>query len=103
MVAFFGTRTYDIGTLSIRIAGFQIRDQLAWVFATGFPKSMNISKAIDANLLTGEGESIISDEAKEWEGWGTALKPAYEPIVLARKPLIGTVAKNVLEYGTGGD
>lgn len=102
MVAFFGTRTYDIGTLSIRIAGFEIRDQLAWVFGTGFPKSMNISKAIDANLLTGEGESIISDEAKHWEGWGTALKPAYEPIVLARKPIIGTVAKNVLEYGTGG-
>jgi len=144
MIAFFGTRTYDIGTLSIRIAGFEIRDQLAWVFGTGFPKSMNISKAIDANLLTGnsdsksikdvnvnlrdgptsirqtttnghsgfvgsktEGSSIKSDapktdEAKHWEGWGTALKPAYEPIVLARKPLIGTVAKNVLEYGTGG-
>jgi len=128
LVAFFGTRTYDMGTLAIRLAGFEVRDQLAWVYGSGFPKSLDVSKAIDKaagvsfgskpasgvgfmgadgpggynptkNQLYRVGES--TDAARQWEGWGTALKPAWEPICLARKPLIGTVAANVLEHGTG--
>jgi site-specific DNA-methyltransferase (adenine-specific) len=87
LLAFFGTRTYDLGTLAIRLAGFEIRDQIDWVYGSGFPKSLNVSKATD-------------DE--QWQGWGTALKPAHEPICVARKPLAGTVAENVLQFGTGG-
>jgi site-specific DNA-methyltransferase (adenine-specific) len=90
LLAFFGTRTQDIGTLAIRLAGFEIRDSIAWVYGSGFPKSRNIA-ALD---MTGE-------DAERWEGWGTALKPALEPIVVARKPLAGTVAQNVLTHGTG--
>lgn len=132
MVAFFGTRTYDIGVLAIRIAGFEIRDQLAWVYGSGFPKSLDVSKAIDKAAgaerevvgenpnhrpISGTAYSGVysggntgnknvtepaTDSAKQWEGWGTSLKPAFEPIVLARKPIEGTVAQNVLEHGTGG-
>lgn len=87
LLAFFGTRTYDLGTLAIRLAGFEIRDQIDWVYGSGFPKSLDISKATD-------------DE--QWQGWGTALKPAHEPICVARKPLAGTVAENILQFGTGG-
>lgn len=87
MLVFFGTRTYDIGTLAIRLAGFQIRDQLAWMYGSGFPKSLNVAK---------------QPGCEHMDGWGTALKPAQEPIVLARKPLVGTVASNVLAHGTGG-
>lgn len=87
LLAFFGTRTYDLGTLAIRLAGFEIRDQIDWVYGSGFPKSLDVSKATD-------------DE--QWKGWGTALKPAHEPICVARKPLIGTVAENILQFGTGG-
>ncbi|AXH72176.1 MAG: DNA methylase [Siphoviridae sp. ctdc_1] len=86
LVAFFGSRTYDIGTLAIRLAGFEIRDQIMWVYGSGFPKSLNVEKA------TGN---------PRYEGWGTALKPAHEPICVARKPLCGTVAENVLTHGTG--
>ena len=83
LLAFFGTRTQDMGTLAIRLAGFEIRDSIAWVYGSGFPKSHNL-----------EGE---------WQGWGTALKPALEPITVARKPLAKghTVAANVLACGTG--
>ena len=211
LAAFFGTRTYDIGTLAIRLAGFEVRDQLAWVYGSGFPKSLDVSKAIDkvngdgGRLLRftqwfrtsgvtrkvatdamvrdghispngtmaghyfaesergqpaiptvaiwwgtlralcgdvpawvdelverieaeravigtqngsrlavapGQGEdrsdrtlnitAPATPEAARWAGWGTALKPAWEPICLARKPLIGTVASNVLAHGTGG-
>lgn len=87
LLAFFGTRTYDLGTLAIRLAGFEIRDQIDWVYGSGFPKSLDVSKA------TGD---------EQWEGWGTALKPAHEPICVARKPLAGTVAENVLQFNTGG-
>lgn len=87
LLAFFGTRTYDLGTLAIRLAGFEIRDQIDWVYGSGFPKSLDVSKA------TGD---------EQWQGWGTALKPAHEPICVARKPLAGTVAENVLQFGTGG-
>lgn len=213
LAAFFGTRTYDIGTLAIRLAGFEVRDQLAWVYGSGFPKSLDVSKAIDkqdavemrlnrrylftswfvtacsltaremdavcetntmgrhwtdvlpngkqpdvptrqyfemlrpfitdvvppwveemvdertvesenfkAREVTGvqknamagwnmDGTTKFADrditapatpEAARWAGWGTALKPAWEPVCLARKPLIGTVASNVLAHGTGG-
>lgn len=81
LLAFGGTRTSHRLVCAIEDAGFEIRDQLAWIFGSGFPKSHNL-----------EGEH---------EGWGTALKPAHEPIVLARKPLEGTVAENMAKYGTG--
>lgn len=87
LLSFFGSRTYDMGTLAIRLAGFEIRDQIMWVYGSGFPKSLNVEKA-------------TGDDA--WCGWGTALKPAHEPICVARKPLSGTVAANVLAHGTGG-
>lgn len=84
LLAFGGSRTYHRLAVAVEDAGFEIRDQIMWLYGSGFPKSRNIGK-----------------EAPGWEGWGTALKPAHEPIVVARKPLIGTVAANVLERGTG--
>lgn len=127
VVAFSGTRTYHRMTCAIEDAGFEIRDQLAWVYGSGFPKSHDVSKGIDKAAgaereVIGEtkrgaqsestgrygawGDGITpttpaTPEAEQWQGWGTALKPAWEPIVLARKPLQGTVAANVLEHGTG--
>ena len=85
LVAFGGTRQWHRMACAIEDAGFEIRDNLAWVYGSGFPKSMDVGKALP-----------------EWAGWGTALKPAFEPIVLARKPLAGTVAGNVLAHGCGG-
>ena len=82
LLAFAGTRTQHRMAVRIEDAGFEIRDMIAWVYGSGFPKSHNLKD--------------------EWKGWGTALKPALEPITVARKPLIGTVAENVLEHGTGG-
>lgn len=87
LLAFGGSRTYHRLAVAIEDTGFQIRDQIMWVYGSGFPKSLNIGK---------------QDDCEEWEGWGTALKPAHEPIVMARKPLDGTVANNVLTYGVGG-
>jgi site-specific DNA-methyltransferase (adenine-specific) len=91
LLAFGGTRTYHRMAVAIEDAGFEIRDSIHWMYGSGFPKSLNIGKAIDK---TAGGDH-------EWDGWGTALKPAHEPIVVARKPVQGTVAENVLEYGTG--
>lgn len=139
ILCFFGTRTYDWGVMAIRIAGFEIRDQLQWIFGSGFPKSLNVSKSIDekmgaerkvigkrtdgryasmgtdiagGNYMSGSpGKMEIgiitepaTDEAKQWEGWGSALKPANEPIVMARKPIEKglTIVENVLKWGTGG-
>ncbi len=129
MLAFSGTRTYHRMVCAIEDAGFEIRDQIGWLFGSGFPKSLDVSKAIDAKLgatrdLTKAGEvkragyggdwdtgssssrprrdEPATDEARQWQGWGTALKPAWEPICVARKPLVGTVAANVLAHGTGG-
>lgn len=82
LLAFAGTRTQHRMAVRIEGAGFEIRDMIAWVYGSGFPKSHNLKD--------------------EWSGWGTALKPALEPITVARKPFPGTVAANVLEYGTGG-
>jgi site-specific DNA-methyltransferase (adenine-specific) len=120
VAAFSGTRTYHRLACAIEDAGFEIRDQLAWAYGTGFPKSHDVSKAIDKAQLgvvrgragrAGQSfgqeyertpkEPPISDDAQDWQGWGTALKPAWEPICLARKPLIGTVVENVLAHGTG--
>jgi site-specific DNA-methyltransferase (adenine-specific) len=92
LLAFGGTRTFHRLACAIEDAGFEIRDCLSWMYGQGFPKSMDVSKAIDKMGTT---------DAQQWDGWGTALKPAWEPIIMARKPLIGTVAKNVLTHGTG--
>jgi DNA modification methylase len=168
LVAFGGTRTFHRLACAIEDAGWEIRDCLCWLYGTGFPKSLDVSKAIDAHETLGAsnsraireardardvvgtkigmpgksagqrprggggfplgigedpdvrrarvGKSLAAgghrrdlditapttDLARQWEGWGTALKPAFEPIILARKPLVGTVAQNVAEYGTGG-
>lgn len=93
LLSFAGTRTQHRMAVNIEYAGFEIRDMIAWVYGGGFPKSLNIGKAVDK--LQGKGTS-------PWEGWGTALKPALEPITVARKPIESTVAQNVLKYGTGG-
>lgn len=85
MVAFGGTRTFHRLTAGIEDAGFEVRDVLSWLYGSGFPKSRNIGP----------------ETGGAWDGWGTALKPAWEPVVLARKPLAGTVAGNVLTHGTG--
>jgi site-specific DNA-methyltransferase (adenine-specific) len=85
LIAFSGSRTYHRMAVAIEDAGFEIRDQIMWVYGSGFPKSLNIGKQLD-----------------DWDGWGTALKPAHEPMVLARKPLVGTVVNNVMTYGVGG-
>ena len=127
LLAFGGTRTYHRLACAIEDAGFEIRDCLAWLYGSGFPKSHNVGGAIDRHLgaerevigtttpgiAPGSGNAVggnkepvnryapATPEAAQWQGWGTALKPAHEPIVLARKPLTGTVAANVLEHGTG--
>lgn len=94
LLAFGGTRTWHRLAAGIEDAGFEIRDSIAWLYGGGFPKSMNVATAIEK---TAPG----SEDAEAWEGWGTAIKPAFEPIVVGRKPLNGTVAANVLMYGTG--
>jgi site-specific DNA-methyltransferase (adenine-specific) len=145
VLSFFGTRTYDWGVMSMRFAGFEVRDCIQWLYGSGFPKSHNISKALDkmegaerevigqsnysmpkADNSMGENsygisggklangttaERVVADitapstkAAKQWDGWGTALKPANEPIVLARKPLEKglSIAENILKWGVGG-
>jgi site-specific DNA-methyltransferase (adenine-specific) len=126
LLAFAGTRTQHRMAVRIEDAGFEIRDMIAWCYGSGFPKSLDVSKAIDKaagadvsadgyrpngkNATHGKGwgggkktdiTAPATEAAKQWSGWGTALKPALEPITVARKPLIGTVAANVLEHGTG--
>ena len=129
LLSFGGSRTYHRMACAIEDAGFEIRDQIMWIYGSGFPKSHDISKAIDKKLGTYvEGKLLPSSrttgasatgiattfrkktasnpqapEAQQWDGWGTALKPANEPIVLARKPISEkTIAENVLKWGTGG-
>jgi site-specific DNA-methyltransferase (adenine-specific) len=129
LLSFGGTRTYHRLTCAIEDAGWEIRDCVMWIYGSGFPKSLDVSKAIDK--AAGAEREVVgpdpnwrssvhsdntydggqtrpqfitapaTDAAKQWQGWGTALKPAYEPILIARKPLIGTVAQNVLAHGTG--
>jgi site-specific DNA-methyltransferase (adenine-specific) len=133
LLAFAGTRTQHRMAVRIEDAGFEIRDMIAWVYGSGFPKSLDVSKAIDkaagaerelvkrvrpdgkgaGRLCSGfvggsqspqlkRDDSPATPAAKEWHGWGTALKPALEPITVARKPIVGTVANNVMTWGTGG-
>ncbi len=148
LLAFGGTRTHHRLMCAIEDAGFEIRDCLMWVYGSGFPKSLDVSKAIDktkgaerkiVGTTKGKGGENLNQisrpdgndnkdakgmgayghgakqvtvdipvtepatpEAQQWDGWGTALKPAWEPIILARKPLDGSVAKNILEHGVGG-
>jgi len=133
LVAFAATRTAHRITCAIEDAGFEIRDTLCWLYGSGFPKSLDVSKAIDKAAgaerevigqnpnarpesqpgysLDGESRNFAvnvqpltapaTPDAERWQGWGTALKPAYEPVILARKPLRGTVAANVLAHGVG--
>ena len=133
LLAFSGSRTYHRMAVAIEDAGFEIRDQIMWIYGSGFPKSHDISKAIDKSLgakrqivgttnILGFTKSSVEQgaqnrtrlvfdkfsdqpetiEAKQWEGWGTALKPAHEPIVLARKPISEkSIADNVVKHGTG--
>ena len=138
ILAFSSARTYHHLACGVESAGFQVRDQIMWLYGSGFPKSLNIGKAIDnksgatrkvvgqrkhptlkdvtrinrqtstqhhaSNPIADEWDLTgpATPEAQEWEGWGTALKPAHEPIVMARKPVEGTIADNVLKHGTGG-
>lgn len=90
LLAFSGARTYHRMVCAIEDAGFEIRDQIMWVYGSGMPKSRNVAKY-----------DMAGADAEEWEGWGTGLKPAHEPIVVARKPLAGTVAGNLLAHGVG--
>ena len=131
LLAFSASRNYHRMAVAIEDAGFEIRDQIMWIYGSGFPKSLNIGKAIDKRLgnerevvgtrvsafgdadgsETDDGRNLWGKEStkeveltkgnSEYEGWGTALKPAHEPIVMARKPLEGTNIDNVLKYGTG--
>ena len=133
LVAFGGTRTFHRLACAIEDAGWEIRDCLSWLYGSGFPKSLDVSKALDKAagakrevLFDGGSDGVVraprqmqpgggdrretyrqqitapaTDAARAWQGWGTALKPAWEPVILARKPLVGTVAANVLAHGTG--
>jgi site-specific DNA-methyltransferase (adenine-specific) len=119
LLSFGGTRTYHRMACAIEDAGFEIRDMIEWIYGSGFPKSLNVANAIakregakregagslgNTFPLTSEyRDYVLTENAKQHEGWGTALKPAHEPIVVARKPLSEkTVAENVLKFGTGG-
>jgi len=132
VLAFGGSRTWHRMAVAIEDAGFEIRDSIAWMYGSGFPKSLDVSKAIDkaagyqgevigtetvdigiqgGSMHAGRSQKLeereireLSSEAKQWQGWGTALKPAFEPIVVGRKPFAkgSTVAANVLEHGVGG-
>jgi len=127
LLCFGGSRTYHRMAVNVEDAGFEIRDQIQWIYGSGFPKSHNIGKGVDKKLgnnrevvgenpnhrtssalyelgfQDGKGDGQITKGNSEWEGWGTALKPAHEPIVMARKPLSEkTIVENVLKYGTGG-
>ena len=146
LLAFGGSRTYHRIACAIEDAGFEIRDTIMWIYGSGFPKSMDLSKSIEAKLTTGSANTqefknlngeradrgtlgfttmqheqgarpndygkldvdrlgkldATTDEAKQWSGWGTALKPAFEPVIVARKPCVGSTTDNVLEFGVGG-
>jgi DNA modification methylase len=123
LLAFGGTRTWHRLTCAVEDAGFEIRDSIAWLYGSGFPKSLDVSKAIDkaagaereitraasvpdevrprASFERERRDIPATDSAKQWQGWGTALKPAFEPVVCARKPLTGTVAANIQQHGVG--
>jgi DNA modification methylase len=136
LLAFGGTRTFHRIAVAIEDAGFEIRDTIGWLYGSGFPKSHDVSKAIDRDAgaerevigpkITGDGHiqnrrngtnqygtfkiaqdgidmatAPATDAARAWQGYGTALKPAWEPVIVARNPLSGTVAQNAIEHGAG--
>lgn len=102
LLAFAGTRTQHRMAVRIEDAGFEIRDMIAWVYGSGFPKSLSVRRAFDTRTNDDLEAGVPEPEAaRQWQGWGTALKPALEPITVARKPLGSTVAKCVLAHGTG--
>lgn len=132
LLAFGGTRTWHRLACAVEDAGFEVRDSIAWLYGSGFPKSLDVGKSIDraAGVQRGANPDLrngpntdsgtkgdkyssgytqtapldggpVTPDAARWQGWGTALKPAFEPIVVARKSLAGTVAANVLAHGTG--
>ena len=94
IACFAGSRTQDLMGISLRLAGFELKETIMYIYGSGFPKGLDVAKGIQKLGLI--------DEAKQWEGWNTNLKPSYEPIILARKPLDGTVVNNVLKHGVGG-
>lgn len=100
LLSFGGTRTWHRMACAVEDAGFEMRDTIAWLYGSGFPKSLDVGKAID-KAAGAEREVVGDPDAAKWDGWGTALKPAHEPIVVARKPFPGTVAANVVAHGTG--
>ena len=129
LLCFAGTRTQHRMAANIEDAGWEIRDCLMWLYGSGFPKSKDVSKAIDVaagaereRVPVGDGHSSVSistsgygkagwakqadvpitEAAKTWDGWGSALKPAYEPIIMAMKPLDGTYAENAIKHGVAG-
>ena len=92
LLAFGGSRTYHRIACAIEDAGFEIRDTIMWLYGSGFPKSLNIGKSVESK----------TNKGTKWQGWGTALKPSFEPIIVARKPFKGSCVENVLENGVGG-
>lgn len=125
LLAFGGARTYHRMVCAIEDAGFDVRDSIMWIYSSGMPKSHDVAASIDklaghgprgravpvASSVRPDGKRLSAhkvahyeaktDDGQAWSGWGTGLKPAFEPIVVARKPFHGTVARNVLAYGTG--
>lgn len=136
ILAFSAARTYHHLAITLEQAGFEIRDQIMWIYSSGFPKSQDVGKSIQRSMGVKEyegfvdttknsgfgqmdvarqkvgqewstketqvGKAKVTDpEAKQWAGWGTALKPAHEPIALARKPIKGSIKDNVLKHGVG--
>jgi DNA modification methylase len=102
IIAFGGTRTWHRLAVAIEDSGFQMRDTLAWIYGSGYPKGLNVGSAVEKRLReAGLPEADVAAAVKKWTGWGTTLKPAHEPIVFARKALDGAAAVTVFEYGTG--
>lgn len=140
LLAFGGSRTYHRLACAVEDVGFEVRDQMMWLYGSGFPKSLDVAKAVESHVKTGKSGTVAkrqtamgddyvpsaahgsfrkkeramdnvptvapqftpeTADGQQWQGYGTALKPAHEPIVMARKPLAGTVAENVLRFGTG--
>jgi site-specific DNA-methyltransferase (adenine-specific) len=123
LAVFGGTRTWHRMVRGIEDAGFEVRDQIAWLYSSGMPKSLDVAHAIDKRHGAHRPDRVVqqsgtdgvlgptrrvvqhgtavTEEAKRWEGWGTGLRPSFEPIIIARKPMTGTVIDTVLEHGTG--
>ncbi|MTV47878.1 site-specific DNA-methyltransferase [Heliobacillus mobilis] len=135
ILCFAGTRTQDLMTVALRIAGFEIRDVIEWLYTSGFPKNLDVSKQFDKRvgavrekiripynpvmMINGQntrpwmekaleqgfhevdGDEPVSELAKKWDGWGSSIKPAHEPVIMGRKPLTGNICDTVERFGTG--